>query len=36
MPNTAVGSFEKADIADDVLREIQALGFPRKEVHAIL
>ncbi len=32
MPKTAVGLFESAGPADDVVREIEALGFPRREV----
>jgi len=35
MPKTAVGLFEKPEIVDDVVREIEALGFPRKEVRTI-
>jgi hypothetical protein len=35
MPKTAVGLFEKPDLVDDVVREIEALGFPRKEVRTI-
>ena len=35
MPNTVVGLFENARIADDVVGEIEALGFPRQEVHTI-
>ena len=29
MPKTAVGLFEKPGLVDDVVREIEALGFPR-------
>jgi hypothetical protein len=32
MPRTAIGLFENPDLVDDVVREIEALGFPRKEV----
>lgn len=35
MPKTAVGLFEKPDIVDAVVREIEALGFPRKEIRTI-
>ncbi len=35
MPKTAVGLFEKPAVVDDVVREIEALGFPRKEVHTV-
>jgi hypothetical protein len=35
MPKTAVGLFEKPSLVDDVVREIEALGFPRKEVRAL-
>ena len=35
MPKTAVGLFEKPDLVDDVVREIEALGFPRKEVRTL-
>ena len=35
MPKTAVGLFENADLVDDVIREIECLGFPRKEVRTI-
>ena len=34
MPKTAVGLFENASLVDEVVREIEALGFPRSEVHA--
>jgi hypothetical protein len=30
MPKTVVGLFEKPDLVDGVVREIEALGFPRK------
>jgi hypothetical protein len=32
MPKTAVGLFENPGVVDDVVREIEALGFPRNEV----
>ena len=35
MPKTAVGLFEKPDLVDSVVREIETLGFPRKEVRTI-
>ena len=35
MPKTAVGLFEKPGVVDDVVREIEALGFPRKEVRTL-
>jgi len=35
MPKTAVGLFEKPGLVDDVVREIEALGFPRKEVRTL-
>ena len=35
MPKTAVGLFEKPDIVDAVVREIEALGFPRKEIRTV-
>jgi hypothetical protein len=35
MPKTAVGLFEKPSLVDDVVREIEALGFPRKEVRTL-
>lgn len=35
MPNTAVGLFENADLVDDVVGEIEGLGFPRKEVRTL-
>ncbi len=34
MPKTTVGLFENAGIVEDVVREIEALGFPRNEVRA--
>jgi hypothetical protein len=35
MPKTAVGLFEKPDLVDEVVREIEALGIPRKEVRTL-
>jgi hypothetical protein len=35
MPKTAVGLFEKPSIVDDVIREIEALGFPRNEIRTV-
>ena len=35
MPKTAVGLFKNPDLVDDVVREIEALGLPRKEVRTI-
>jgi hypothetical protein len=35
MPKTAVGLFENPGLADSVVREIEALGFPRKEVRTL-
>ncbi len=35
MPKTAVGLFENPDRVNDVVREIEALGFPRKEVRTL-
>jgi len=35
MPKTAVGLFEKPELVDGVVREIEALGFPRKEVRTL-
>lgn len=35
MPKTAVGLFEKPALVDEVVREIEALGFPRKEVRTL-
>jgi hypothetical protein len=35
MPKTAVGLFERPDLVDGVVREIEALGFPRKEVRTL-
>jgi len=36
MPKTAVGLFENADLVDNVIREIEGLGFPRKEVRTLM
>lgn len=35
MPKTAVGLFEDPGLVDGVVREIEALGFPRKEVRTL-
>ena len=35
MPKTAVGLFEIPGIVDSVVREIETLGFPRKEVRTL-
>ena len=35
MPKTAVGLFEKPGLVDGVVHEIEALGFPRKEVRTL-
>lgn len=35
MPKTAVGLFENPGVVDDVVREIEALGFPRNEVRRL-
>ena len=35
MPKTAVGLFENPGLVDDVVREIEALGFPRREVRSL-
>ena len=35
MPKTAVGLFENPGPVDDVVREIEALGFPRREVRTL-
>jgi|ERR1700677_907530 hypothetical protein len=35
MPKTAVGLFENPDLVDGVVREIEALGIPRKEVRTL-
>jgi len=35
MPKTVVGLFENPGLADSVIREIEALGFPRKEIQTI-
>ena len=35
MPKTAVGLFEKPGLVEGVVREIEALGFPRKEVRTL-
>jgi hypothetical protein len=35
MPKTVVGLFENSGCVDDVVREIEALGFPRQEVRTL-
>jgi hypothetical protein len=35
MPKTAVGLFENPGLVDVIVREIEALGFPRKEVREL-
>ncbi len=35
MPKTTVGLFENPGLVDDVVREIEALGFPRREVRSL-
>ncbi len=35
MPKTAVGLFENSSVVDDVVHEIEALGFPRNEVRTL-
>jgi hypothetical protein len=35
MPKTVVGLFENPGLVDGVVREIEALGFPRKEVRTL-
>jgi hypothetical protein len=35
MPKTAVGLFENPGVVEDVVREIEALGFPRNEVRRL-
>jgi hypothetical protein len=35
MPKTAVGLFEKPELVEGVVREIEALGIPRKEVRTL-
>lgn len=35
MPKTVVGLFENAQLVDAVVREIEALGFPRQEVRTM-
>jgi hypothetical protein len=35
MPKTAVGLFKNPGIVDDVVCEIEALGFPRKEIRTV-
>ena len=35
MPKTVVGLFENSSLVDEVVREIEALGFPRQEVRTV-
>ncbi|MGA2134643.1 MAG: hypothetical protein ABSH50_20345 [Bryobacteraceae bacterium] len=35
MPKTTVGLFENPGLVDDVVREIESLGFPRSEVRSL-
>jgi hypothetical protein len=35
MPKTVVGLFENSGLVDDVVREIESLGFPRQEVRTL-
>jgi hypothetical protein len=35
MPKTAVGLFDNPSVVDDVVREIEVLGFPRNEIRTI-
>lgn len=35
MPKTLVGLFENPALVDEVVREIEALGFPRREVRSL-
>jgi hypothetical protein len=35
MPKTVVGLFENSGLLDDVVREIEALGFPRQEIRTL-
>lgn len=35
MPKTVVGLFEKPGVVDDVVHEIETLGFPQKEVRTL-
>ena len=35
MPKTAVGLFQHPGVVDEVVREIEALGFPRNEVRTL-
>ena len=35
MPKTVVGLFENSGLVDDVVREIEALGFPRQDVRTL-
>jgi hypothetical protein len=35
MPKTAVGLFENPGVVDDVVREIEVIGFPRNEIRRL-
>jgi hypothetical protein len=35
MPKTVVGLFENSGLVDDVVRDIEALGFPRQEIRTM-
>lgn len=35
MPKTAVGLFQNSRLVDEVVREIEAAGFPRKEIRTL-
>lgn len=35
MPKTTIGLFENPGVVEDVVREIEALGLPRNEVHVV-
>ncbi len=35
MPKTAVGLFENPGVVDDVVREIEVLGFPRNDIRTL-
>jgi hypothetical protein len=35
MPKTAVGLFKSPDVAEEVVREIESVGFPRNEIQSL-
>ncbi|MEO8049806.1 MAG: hypothetical protein ABI833_05270 [Acidobacteriota bacterium] len=35
MPKTAVGLFKNPDLVEDIVREIETLGFPRNEIRTL-